>query len=286
MNFVILIGMSGSGKSTAMRALEDLGYMCIDNFPPSMLKQFVHQIAENQDASKIAIELNAKYYTVESITEAIEEIDMIETVQVEKVFLESSEEVLVSRYKEARRTHPFASTTQTLQEAIHYERSILKTIKQLPEIVTIDTTNLTAKELKVYITDFFGDAGGRNFIVNFMSFGFKYGMPQDADFVIDVRYLKNPFYIAELKVKNGLDDDVYAYVFSHEESQTLYQKLKVLLDEVLHGFEIEGRNHAVIAIGCTGGQHRSVSFARRLTHEYQEEYKTILFNRDIYKNKH
>lgn len=286
MEFTILIGMSGSGKSTAMRTFEDLGYMCVDNLPPSMLLQFVDQIVKNEEMTKVAVELNAKYYAVEAIVEAIDALQQRDEIKLQLLFLEASEEALVSRYKEARRVHPLLSVNETLQDAIRYERSILQVIKTISNPVVIDTTNLSAKELNKYITELFGNETGRNFIVNFMSFGFKHGMPQDADFVIDVRYLKNPFYIAELKAKTGMDDEVYNYVFSHEESHTLYIKLKALLDEILNGFMQEGRRHAVIAIGCTGGQHRSVSFARKLASEYETVYQTRLFNRDMYKNKH
>lgn len=286
MQLMILVGMSGSGKSTVMRTLEDLGYMCVDNLPPSMLSQFVGQISHNKEMTKVAVELNAKYYAVEVIVEAIEVLQQSADIEMKLVFLEASEDALVSRYKEARRGHPLLSTSETLQDAIRYERSILQSIKTLSNAIVIDTTNFTAKTLNTYVVDLFGHEQGKNFVVNFMAFGFKYGMPQDADFVIDVRYLPNPFYIPELKAKNGLDDEVYEYVFDQEESHVLYQKLKILLDEVLAGFEKEGRRHAVIAIGCTGGQHRSVSFARKLTDAYAEEYQTRLFNRDIYKNKH
>lgn len=286
MELMILVGMSGSGKSTVMRALEDLSYMCVDNLPPSMLLQFVNQISHNEEMKKVAVELNAKYYAVEVIVEAIEALQQAENIQMKLVFLDASEEALVSRYKEARRVHPLLSTNETLQDAIRYERSILQFIKTLPDTIVIDTTNFSAKELNTYIVNLFGHDQGKNFVVNFMSFGFKYGMPQDADFVIDVRYLPNPFYIPELKVKTGLDNAVYDYVFEQAESQVLYQKLTSLLSELLSGFEKEGRRHAVIAIGCTGGQHRSVSFARKLHTEFEELYQTRLFNRDIYKNKH
>lgn len=281
-----MIGMSGSGKSIAMRTLEDIGYMCVDNLPPSMLVQFINQVVENKSLRKVAVELNAKYYTVGAIVSAIEEVQQIENIKVNLIFLEASEEALVSRYKETRRVHPLLSENQTLQETIRSEQTVLKKIKQVPGMIVIDTSNFTAKELSAYILQLFGDENGKNIIVNFMSFGFKYGMPQDADFVIDVRYLPNPFYISDLKAKTGLDDEVYHYVFDQAASQKLYTKLKSLLDDVLQGFVLEGRRHAVIAIGCTGGQHRSVSFARRLTEAYANDYQTLLFNRDILKNKH
>lgn len=286
MEITIMIGMSGSGKSSAMRTLEDLGYMCVDNLPPSMLKQFVNQVIESNEFKQVAVELNTKYYTVGAIVEVIEELKQLSNMQLNLIFLEASDESLVSRYKETRRVHPLLSANQTLQEAIRYERDILHKIKQIPGMIVIDTSNFTSKELSNYITKMLGDDEGKNIIVNFMSFGFKYGMPQDADFVIDVRYLPNPFYIDTLKAKSGLDDEVYTYVFDQEKSQALYKKLKALLDDVLEGFVSEGRRHAIIAIGCTGGQHRSVSFARRLTKEYESQYHTILFNRDILKNKH
>lgn len=286
MEVTILSGMSGSGKSTAMRTFEDLGYMCVDNLPPSMLKQFLQQTIESGELKQVVIEMGVKYYTVEAIVEAIREVEEIDELTVTKVFLESNEEALVSRYKESRRVHPFFAENQTLQDAIRYEQSILQAIKKLDKTITIDTSNLSSKELQNYLKEMFGGVEGRNFIVNFMSFGFKHGMPQDADFVLDVRFLQNPFYIEELKAKTGLDDEVYDFVFSHEESENVYKHLKVLLDEVIAGYKKEGRQHTVIAIGCTGGQHRSVSFARRLTNEYSETYRTRLFNRDINKNKH
>lgn len=286
MEVTILSGMSGSGKSTAMRTFEDLGYMCVDNLPPSMLKQFVQQTIESGELKQVVIEMGVKYYTVEAIVEAIREVEEIDEITVTKVFLESNEESLVSRYKESRRVHPFFAENQTLQDAIRYEQSILQAIKKLDKMITIDTSNLSSKELQSYLKEMFGDVEGRNFIVNFMSFGFKYGMPQDADFVLDVRFLQNPFYIDELKAKTGLDNEVYDFVFSHEESEKVYQHLKTLLNEIIAGYKKEGRQHTVIAIGCTGGQHRSVSFARRLTNEYSKTYRTRLFNRDINKNRH
>lgn len=286
MELIILLGMAGSGKSTVIHAFEDLGYMCVDNLPPSMLYHFVEQVVENREVKRVAVEMNVKYYAVEAIAEAISDIERIENVVIQQVFLEASEEALVSRYKETRRVHPLRSSQQTLQDAIGYERAKLKPLKDLKNTIVIDTSKLSGKQLHTYITDMFGDEQGRNLAVNFVSFGFKYGMPQDADFVIDVRFLKNPFYIDELKPQNGMDDAVYNYVFSFEESQVVYAKLKTLLDDMLSGFSREGRHHAVIAIGCTGGQHRSVSFARRLTAEYEKEYQTRLFNRDMYKNKH
>lgn len=286
LKIIIIMGMSGAGKTTTIQSFEEMNYMCVENLPPYLLTELTQKISENNQISKVVIELNAKYYSIEEILSNIDLLMENDQFEVCKLFLDATDEVLVSRYKEARRRHPYETNTHTLSDAIARERSVLKEYRNWKRVQLIDTSEMSSKALTQKLKTQFQSHEESRFVVNFMSFGFKHGTPVDADYVIDVRYLPNPFYIEELKKLTGMDNAVFDYVFSFEESQTLYTKLQNLLTTVLIGIEKEGRNQIVIAIGCTGGQHRSVSFARKFTEEFAAQYNTYLFNRDIDKNKH
>ena len=280
LELVVITGMSGAGKTVAMQSFEDMGYFCVDNMPPSLLPKFWELVKESGKITKIAlvIELRSRAF-FDEIMSAIAGLDNTSFITTKILFLEASDDALVSRYKETRRTHPLASDGR-IYDGIIAERRLLQDIKTRAQKV-IDTTNLSPRKLREEIMQAFSTGNEGIFTIQVMSFVFKYGIPIDADVVMDVRFLPNPHYIAELRPLTGLDEPVYDYVMSQPEAKTFYHKLMDLLDFSIPGYKKEGKSSVTIAIGCTGGQHRSVAFAERIGRELlSDSYNVKISHRD------
>ena len=280
LELVVITGMSGAGKTVAMQSFEDMGYFCVDNMPPSLLPKFWELVKESGKITKIAlvIDLRSRAF-FDEIMSAIAGLDNTSFITTKILFLEASDDALVSRYKETRRTHPLAGEGR-IYDGIIAERRLLQDIKTRAQKV-IDTTNLSPRKLREEIMQAFSTGSEGIFTIQVMSFGFKYGLPIDADVVMDVRFLPNPHYIAELRPLTGLDEPVYDYVMSQPEAKTFYHKLMDLLDFSIPGYKKEGKSSVTIAIGCTGGQHRSVAFAERIGRELlSDSYNVKISHRD------
>ena len=280
LELVVITGMSGAGKTVAMQSFEDMGYFCVDNMPPSLLPKFWELVKESGKITKIAlvIDLRSRAF-FDEIMSAIAGLDNTSFITTKILFLEASDDALVSRYKETRRTHPLAGEGR-IYDGIVAERRLLQDIKTRSQKV-IDTTNLSPRKLREEIMQAFSTGSEGVFTIQVMSFGFKYGIPIDADVVMDVRFLPNPHYIPELRPLTGLDESVYDYVMSQPEAKTFYHKFMDLLDFSIPGYKKEGKSSVTIAIGCTGGQHRSVAFAERIGRELlSDSYNVTISHRD------
>lgn len=282
---VIITGMSGAGKTVAVHSLEDLGYFCVDNLPPVLIPKFIELIEQSKGTMKkvaLVLDLRGREF-FDALFPALDHLKQSEHFHYQILFLDASDEVLVQRYKETRRRHPLAPNGLPL-EGIRKERELIKEIKGRAQQI-IDTSYLKPAKLKEMIVERFSDVENHQFTVNFFSFGFKNGIPIDADLVFDVRFLPNPHYIEEMRPKTGLDEEVSSYVLKWTETQTFIQKLEDLLVFLLPYYQREGKSQVVVAIGCTGGKHRSVTIAEHLKGTFAGEYKTRVSHRDINKDK-
>ncbi|KRN57201.1 hypothetical protein IV74_GL000182 [Carnobacterium divergens DSM 20623] len=285
LQLVIITGMSGAGKTVAMQSFEDMGYFCVDNMPPSLLPKFWELVKESGKLTKIAlvIDLRSRAFFDEILT-AIGSMDNTSFITTKILFLEAEDAVLVSRYKETRRAHPLARDGRVM-DGIRSERELLNEIKGRAQLV-IDTSHLTPRQLREEIISSFKTEDTNLFRVEVISFGFKYGLPIDADVVMDVRFLPNPHYIDTLRPLTGLDKPVYDYVMQQPETEQFYRKFIDLLLYVLPGYKKEGKNNVTIAIGCTGGQHRSVALTERVGRQLiADDYKVNITHRDKDKRK-
>ena len=274
--------MSGGGKATAMKMLEDAGYYCADNMPVPLIEKFMELLAmPDNGIQKVALGLDVRAdQSFEDVNQLVARLRV--TYKFEILFLEAADNVLLKRYKESRRVHPL-SLDGDLMSGITRERALLASIKQAADYV-IDTTNLLTRELKAELDRIFvSNQAYNSLMVNVMSFGFKHGIPQDADLVFDVRFLPNPFYIDEMKQKTGLDREVQDYVMSFEEAHVFLDKLTDMIKFLIPNYIKEGKYQLVIAIGCTGGQHRSVYSAEHIARYIHEKYgvKVILKHREL-----
>ncbi len=285
MKYVIITGMSGAGKSTVLKFFEDIGYFCVDNLPPSLIPKFLELCDKpNSDIEKVAIGIDIRggkmfddFFTY--LSEIKNEKNLFEIL-----FLDCSDDVLLKRYKETRRSHPLAKNERIISGIIR-ERELLSDIRRKSDYI-IDTSNILARQLKQKINDIFiENKSFDSLMINILSFGFKYGIPSDADLVFDVRFLPNPFYIDELKPLTGNDISVHDYVMNFEESKIFLTKLIDMIDFLIPNYIKEGKNQLVIAIGCTGGKHRSVTLANELFYALnKKENSSILTHRDIDKD--
>ncbi len=261
MRFVIVTGMSGGGKSTAIRMLEDLGFYCVDNLPVSLIEKFAEVVSmPASEITKVALGLDVR--TDHKFEEVISAIGAVRDkgYPVEVLFMDASDDILIRRYKETRRAHPLSGELR-VEDGIIKERKILEDIRAKADYV-IDTSQLLTRELREMLENIFVNNKAYNsLMVTILSFGFKYGIPVDADLVFDVRFLPNPFYIEELKTKTGNDEAVRDYVMAFAEAGEFVKRLKDLLRFLIPGYIKEGKSSLVVAIGCTGGQHRSVTIA-------------------------
>ena len=282
---VIVTGMSGAGKTVAMQSFEDLGYFCVDNMPPELLPKFWELIKETGKIHKVAlvIDLRARNF-YDEINEVLSELKHNLGIDIRILFLDASNEELVARYKETRRSHPLSRDSRPL-DGIRRERELLSGIKTQAQLV-VDTSKLSPRQLREEIFHSFQtDEGQYPFHIDVMSFGFKYGLPIDADIVMDVRFLPNPYYVPELRDKTGLDQEVYDYVMNSDKTTEFVNHFEALLQTVIPGYIKEGKTNVVIAIGCTGGQHRSVALARRTGEFLKKDHHVTIAHRDVNRRK-
>lgn len=284
MRFVVVTGMSGGGKSTALKMLEDAGFYCVDNLPVSLVGMFVEMISSPvTEASKVALGLDVRsgqsFYEAETTLDKLRESGFV----FEVLFLDADERVLLKRYKETRRRHPLSRSGERIEVGIRREREILRRIREKADYV-IDTSNLLTRELKAELERIFVQNEEYNsLMVNIVSFGFKYGIPADADLVFDVRFLPNPFYIEELKQHTGNEKEVQDFVMGYPESHEFLNKLTDMLNFLIPNYVKEGKYQLVIGIGCTGGKHRSVTLANMLYESMKDKgsYGLKLSHRDV-----
>jgi UPF0042 nucleotide-binding protein len=287
MRFVIVTGMSGAGKSTALKMLEDAGYFCVDNLPIPLLKKFAQFIMEGSSGSiqKVALGVDIRSgRAMDGMEQTLEEISLTGLVY-EILFLDANEEVLVKRYKETRRTHPLAGNGR-VENGIREERKKLEFLKEHADYI-LDTSQLLTRELKSELDKIFvKNQGFKSLMITILSFGFKYGIPSDSDLVFDVRFLPNPYYIDELRALSGNDAPVSEYVMNFEASRIFLEKLEDMIHFLIPNYILEGKNQLVVSIGCTGGKHRSVTLANELYQRLakSEEYGVRIEHRDIGKD--
>lgn len=267
-DLVVITGYSGAGKSTAMNVFEDAGYFCVDNLPPEMIPGlvdlFAHPGSKVQRAAVVCDVRGGTYF--ESLAGAV---DSLEAAPHRILFLDAAEDTLLNRYKETRRRHPLAPESSIVQ-GIEAERELLDPIRQRADVV-MDTTDIKAADLRRRIaSELLPRAVEQRLAVTFSSFGFKHGPPRDADLTLDVRFLPNPHYVSELRPLTGRDESVVEYVARGGQLDTFYEKLEPLLDFLLPAYTAEGKAHLMVAIGCTGGRHRSVAIAEHLGARYGE----------------
>ncbi len=284
MEFVIITGMSGSGKSQAADVLEDAGYYCIDNMPAKLIPEFAALYSSANRPRDVAFIIDVRGES--DFTEMFTSIDKLVSSghHCKTIFIDCSDEVLINRYKETRRVHPLAKdNNMSISAAIACERRMIATVRERSDIV-IDTTKTTIAQLKERVKSAILKGPENKMYISCMSFGFKYGSAGEADLLFDVRCFPNPFYVPELKYHTGLDEDVKEYVFSSKETLEFLEKLRSMIDFLLPLYINEGKHQLTIAIGCTGGKHRSVAIAEALA-EYllKNNYRAVCFHRDINK---
>ncbi|MBS7176689.1 MAG: RNase adapter RapZ [Clostridiales bacterium] len=285
MEMLIITGMSGAGKSRMIDTLEDIGFYCVDNMPPMLISKFAELASQSENnINKMAVVVDARSGRL--FQEFYREMDLLVERGIEHklLFLDCSNDVLMRRYKETRRKHPlFDEGTPSIEQAIQKEREMLRPARERADYV-IDTTHLAPIQLKEKVTAIFLDNISTGMLINCMSIGFKYGPASEADLVFDVRCLPNPFYIKELKFKTGITSEVQEYVMSWPQSQELLKKLIDLIDFLIPLYVAEGKSQLVIAMGCTGGKHRSVTFAEMVyRHLLDQNRKVTVNHRDISK---
>lgn len=286
MEFLIVTGLSGAGKSQAVHALEDIGFYCVDNLPPQLLGTFYslcQQAGERFGRVAVVTDIRGGQDVFRTLTVTLEELRRDEK-PYKILFLDAAAQVLINRFKETRRKHPLADYFMgSLDQAVQMERSVLKPVQEMADYV-IDTSLLSPAQLKKQISTVFLGSASDALAIHCVSFGFKYGLPTEADLVFDVRCLPNPFYVKELKNLTGLDEPVREYVMRWEQSQEVAKRLLHLIDYMLPLYLEEGKSQLVVAMGCTGGKHRSVTFAQLLYDHFTAEGKrTSINHRDIQK---
>lgn len=271
MTFLIVTGLSGSGKSSCVKVLEDIGFFCIDNMPPQLIPNFAEMCAKNRDIERVAIVTDIRGGAMFlKLSENLSQLRAINGVEVKILYLEASKEVLMNRYNETRRKHPLEEAAGgDLSKAIDAEMTLLTDIRACADYI-IDSSLLTSRQLQEQVSGLFLENPSDRMMVSCMSFGFMYGVPGEADLVFDVRCLPNPFYVPELKKLTGLDEAVRDFVMKHPQSVEFEKKIFDLTDFLLPLYVSEGKSRLVIAFGCTGGKHRSVTFAKR-TAEHLEK---------------
>ena len=285
MEFLIVTGLSGAGKSRAVDALEDIGFYCVDNIPPKLIPTFYDLCAKAGNTfSRVAVVTDIRGGDMfSSLFETLDDLKN-EDKHYRILFLDANDYVLINRFKETRRKHPLAENNLgSLEQAVKLEREILRPVREKADYI-IDTSFLSPAQLKERISNLFLGDASQALMVHCVSFGFKYGIPTEADLVFDVRCLPNPFYIEELRHLTGLDEPVYSYVMKWEQTKGVVQRLISLIDYMLPLYCDEGKSQLVIAIGCTGGKHRSVALAQLLyDHLLENGHRTSVNHRDIQK---
>lgn len=287
MRFVIVTGMSGAGKSTALKMLEDMGYFCVDNLPVPLIPKLAELLTvSGSEVQKAALGVDIRSgQSFGELERMLEELDAM-SMEYEILYLESSDDVLVKRYKETRRFHPLSGSSGRVDEGIRRERERLGFLKKRADYL-VDTSHMLTRELRQELNKIFVENKEfKNLYITVLSFGFKYGIPSDADLVFDVRFLPNPYYVDELRSMNGNDPEVRDYVMGNEKAGEFLDKLTDLLEFLIPNYIIEGKTQLVIGIGCTGGKHRSVTLANALFARISqaESYGIRIEHRDIGKD--
>ena len=285
MRFVIVTGMSGAGRNSVMKMLEDMGYFCVDNLPVRLIPRMTGMMLEENSLDKVAIGIDIR--NQQGLSELDDTLDemLIAGIRYEILFLEADSSVLIKRYKETRRNHPLALQGR-VDKAIEAEREELAPLKKRADYI-LDTSHMLVRDLKQEIDKIFlGKEEYESFFVTILSFGFKYGIPEDSDLVFDVRFLPNPYYIPDLKPQTGNDCPVYDYVMSSPQAVTFEKQLFEMVEFLIPNYILEGKNQLVISIGCTGGKHRSVTIVNALAkHMKQLPYSIKVEHRDIEKDR-
>ena len=274
---ILVSGMSGAGKSTATRFLEDMGYHVIDNFPVQLVTLLVDMIETSTDPRYSYLALSTTAQDFAAFLRGLKG----QNIEVQVLFLEASDSVLLHRYKSTRRMHPLLliNTANTLEEAIAVERQMFaRNINN--SFITIDTSFLSEKEFRRKIEQYFSKSSVPTFSLSFVSFGYKFGVPMDADLMVDVRFLPNPFWVVALRPFSGNDKEVYDYVMEKQETKEFLDRLLAFTDYAFAQYVKEGKNHVTVAIGCTGGQHRSVAITNFLYDHYKTQYNCYKEHRD------
>lgn len=281
MRFIIVTGLSGSGKSEAMKALEDIGFYCIDNLPPTLITKFAELCYQgNSSIDKVALGIDIRGREFfKTLHESLSYLEK-ENYKYEVLFLDCADDILVKRYKMTRRNHPLAKSTQ-ITEGIKEEREILQTLRDKADSI-IDTSNMKPRDLKDEISKLYIEGEKTpKLTISVVSFGFKHGIPIDSDLVFDVRFLPNPYYVEELRPQTGEDQVVRDYVMDSDVSREFFAKLEDMVDFLIPHYIEEGKSHLVIAIGCTGGRHRSVTISNLLYDDLiKKGYRVVKKHRD------
>jgi UPF0042 nucleotide-binding protein len=275
MQLIIVTGLSGSGKSVVLKALEDAGYYCVDNLPATLLPQIYENL--NNSQSRVAISTDTRSGALEALPENIDKLKA-QGINVKVLFLESTKQALVKRFSETRRRHPLSNDDITLGESIELERKLLAPLSELGH--HIDTSDLSANTLRGWVKDFVAQES-KNITLLFTSFGFKHGIPPDADFVFDVRCLPNPHYDPKLRPMTGRDAPVKAFLEQQPMVHDMYQDIQNFVTRWLPSFIQENRSYLTIAIGCTGGQHRSVHIVEELGKHFSQQQQVLIRHREL-----
>lgn len=282
---IIITGMSGAGKTVAVQSFEDLGFYCVDNLPPTLIPKFLELMKDASNTIRrvaLVIDLRGREF-FDALYGSLDVIEKEAWLEEHIIFFDAKDEVLVSRYKETRRNHPLANGGLPLT-GIEKERDMLDELRGRAQKI-IDTSDLAPKALREKIHDIYAEDEKKVFSLNFVSFGFKYGIPIDADLVFDVRFLPNPFYIKQMRPQTGLDEEVADYVFKWPNTQKFNEKILDLLEFLVPQYKKEGKSQLVVAIGCTGGQHRSVALTEYYTEKLSKQYPVHTSHRDVNKRK-
>lgn len=288
MRFIIVTGLSGAGKTEATRSLEDMGYFCVDNLPPKLIPKFAEACVQSQGKiSKVALVIDIRGGIF--FDDLFESLNYLKNqdFKYEILFLDASDEILVKRFKETRRSHPLAPGSRIIT-GINEERNRLREVKDRADII-IDTSKYAIKDLREEMTKNYGDVEQpqKQLSVTILSFGFKYGIPVDSDLVFDVRFIPNPFYIPELKPYSGNEEPVKKYVLEQEETKGFIKRVDDLLEFLIPNYKKEGKRQLIISIGCTGGRHRSVAIANELYEKLlSKDYNISIEHRDIKEDVH
>lgn len=287
MEFVIITGMSGAGKTNALHVLEDIGYYCVDNIPLSLLPTLYTLCSKSEDAMMKRVAVCVDVRGSDNFEQMLNDIENFKNSHkdVSILYLDAKVDCLIVRYKETRRKHPLSDRLKdgSVTDAVEFEKALLIPVKRISDY-NIDTTYMSIKQLRERVLSMFMEDASQSLTLTFMSFGFKYGIPLEADLIIDVRCLPNPYYIPELKNLTGLDEQVREYVLDSDDTREFLKRTLNLLDFSVPLYLKEGKSELVVGIGCTGGKHRSVTIARNLDEYFiQKGYKCIIQHRDVAK---